>query len=193
MKKKVTVFSDVTLLVMYIVLIVVSTVGIIVLVQSLGPENCADPKEWPLIRGTLYGLAISLDIACILASPRVFCWITLSEDEIQLKRPFHKATVLPYKAFPYIYCGGYFHANIAGIGAPVFYIVFTRKWMSQDELSQLNQMGNSDEGFKIRYSEKTFDKLCAVLPSKACFNLRAAFPAPVREKIKNMKGKVFLG
>ena len=193
MKKKVTVFSDVMLLVMDIVAIILVTAVPFLFQTFFGPENCKNLNEWLLCCWTFYVLAAISDAGCICVLPRIFCTITFSEDNIQLKRPFHKATVLPYKAFPYIYCGGYFHANIAGIGAPVFYIVFTRKWMSQDELSQLNQMGNSDEGFKIRYSEKTFDKLCEVLPSKACFNLRAAFPAPVREKIKNMKGKVFLG
>lgn len=191
--KKVTVFSDVTLLVMDIVLVILLTSVCAWVLLDSGPESCSKPWEWPLVCADFGGLAVAGDIACLCVLPRIFCTIIFSEDNIQLKRPFRKATVLPYKAFPYIYCGGYFHANIAGIGAPVFYIVFTRKWMSQDELSQLNQMGNSDEGFKIRYSEKTFDKLCEVLPSKACFNLRAAFPAPVREKIKNMKGKVFLG
>ena len=57
----------------------------------------------------------------------------------------------------------------------MYYIVFARRWMSTDELYQINQEGNSQTMFKIRYSKKTYDKLCEVLPSSSSFALQAAF------------------
>ena len=81
--KKVTVFSDVTLLVMDIVLVILLTSVCAWVLLDSGPESCSKPWEWPLVCAGFGGLAVAGDIACLCVLPRIFCTIIFSEDNIQ--------------------------------------------------------------------------------------------------------------
>lgn len=173
MKNRVRLLSDASLLVMLIVATILMSAAITIILAILSASE-PDPRD-PFVRGMFIVMYVVYLIAFIAAIPRTCVFVTFTPEEIQLKVPYKKAEVYSYKQFCYIYLGGYFHGNIFGIGKNVYYIVFARRWMSTDELYQINQEGNSQTMFKIRYSKKTYDRLCEVLPSSSSFALQAAF------------------
>lgn len=163
--KKVRMICDPTLLVAVILLIVIYTIATIWTMFVIVHEGTvANPSEIIPIRilfGTLLGGVL---LAIVASSPRFLCTITLSETAITVWVPFRKKETFSYKQFRYIYCGGYFHGNIAGVGQNVWYMVIAQRHLSSNELNQINHVSNSGEVVKIRYTRKNYEKLRTILP-----------------------------
>jgi hypothetical protein len=109
-------------------------------------------------------LLLGLWLALIASSPRFLCVLTLSKSTITVWIPFKKMEDLPYAQFRFVYCGKYFHGNIAGMGRTAWYIVLSQKQLSANELNNINRVPNSKAVVKIRYAEKTVNKLKSILP-----------------------------
>lgn len=177
MKNRIRIISDIYVLSIGLVTVIMMTAACFLgMLLISDPQNVADLNEIPYMQVLFIGCYLLFIIAvAVSAVPRACLLITLSKEEIRLKIPYKKAEVFSYREFPYIFHGSYFHGNIVGMGKSVDYIVFSRRWMSPGELNQINNLANSREAFKIRYSPKVFAKLCDILPSKTCFNLRSVF------------------
>lgn len=172
--KKIRLISDPVTLTMNVVLVAVTIPLYFFMVLCLHEGNVNPPTAVVPFRIVWSIMHIILYIAIISASPRYLCVITLSETAITIWVPFRKKKSFTYKQFRNIYCGGYFHGNIAGIGKIVWYIVLAQRHLSSNELNQINLVSNSEEVVKIRYSRKNYEKLCTILPSDRIRQLECA-------------------
>lgn len=60
------------------------------------------------------------------------------------------------------------------MGRYVWYIVIAQRQLSANELSAINHIPNSEEVVKIRYSEKTVNKIKSILPANLISQLDRA-------------------
>jgi len=173
--KKIRLLSDCTLLVGVVVMLILYAGGTVWMIFfALTEENVANPSElipMRIIFGSVYMLML---IAVVASSPRFLCVMTLSETSIIVWIPFRGKKTYSYKQFRNVYCGGYFHGNIAGIGRNIWYIVIAQRKMSNNELDQINQIPNSDEVIKIRYTPKNYKKLKSIFPDSHINQLESA-------------------
>jgi len=163
--KKIRMVSDWVLLVAVIVstsLIAIITFWTMFAVVHEG--TVSDFSEMIQIRVFFGMLLVGYLIAVVATAPRFLCVIVLSEAAITVWIPFHRKKTFSYKDFRNVYCGKYFHGNIAGIGRHIWYIIITQKHLSRSELTKVNQIPNSEDVVKIRYSRKNCEKLQAILP-----------------------------
>ena len=56
----------------------------------------------------------------------------------------------------------------------MWYIIISKKYLSQKELDQINQVSNSLETVKIRYSPKRYRVLRSILPASLAIQLENA-------------------
>lgn len=164
--KKFRIFSDPTLLFVVIGFAVVSSVATLGTMYGIVQESSvANHDEIVQIR-TMFGvLLLVLWLALAASSPRYLCTITLSKTAITVWVPFKKSSTYSYTQFRFIYCGKYFHGNIAGIGKEIWYIVIAQRQLSADELNAINGVPNSQDVVKIRYTEKVVKRLRSILPA----------------------------
>lgn len=163
MKKRI--FCDPALLLAVIVLAVVSSIaGVGTMFGIVHEGSVATPSKMIAIRIMFGVLLLGLWLSLIFSSPRYLCVLTLSNTTITVWTPFKKREDLSYTQFRFVYCGKYFHGNIAGMGRDVWYIVIAQRQLSANELNAINLIPNSKEVVKIRYSEKTVNKIKSILP-----------------------------
>lgn len=172
--KKIRLISDPSTLCLMITTIIVYAVATVFALSLIREDTVANPGD--ILPMQLFFLIMfgALFVLIISVSPRYLCVITLSETAITIWVPFRKKKSFTYKQFRNIYCGGYFHGNIAGIGKIVWYIVLAQRRLSSNELNQINLVSNSEEVVKIRYSRKNYEKLCTILPSDRIRQLECA-------------------
>ena len=161
MKKKITVFPDPIL-----------TVGASIFFHSLIlflliAAIFLIPKDEKNIVGIYLVSVVSilLEIGIILCTPQWYSRFTFSPDGVIIKIPFKKSVVKSYTDFPYIRIGAYFH-GVAGtpLGSWRKFIVFSDRSLEKNELSGINNVVCSNKLIKIKFSERTYQKLCAILP-----------------------------
>ena len=102
-----------------------------------------------------------LPVQFVVNPERYFVWYQFTERGIVYHTIFRRKKLLSYNAFPYVMHGRYMHG--------VYwrdYIVFSSHWLSNSELNQINHVSPSATMLKIRYSEKTCQKLLSILPRK---------------------------
>lgn len=173
MKKRI--FCDPALLLAVIIFAAVSSTVIVGTMFGIVHENnVANPSDVVLIR-TMFGvLLLGLWGALIASSPRFVCILTLSQTALTLWMPFRKSETISYAYFRFIYCGKYFHSNIAGMGKNVWYIVIAQRRLSTNDLNSINHIPNSKEVVKVRYTEKTVKKFKSILPANLLLQLDGA-------------------
>ena len=111
----------------------------------------------------LFGIGILFLPFLLIVNPdRYIVWYRLTSECIEYHTAFRRKRELPYSCFPYVMHGKYLHG--------VYwrdYIVFSDRRLKDAELNRINHVSPSAEHFiKIRYSEKTAEKLMSVLPAK---------------------------
>ena len=94
-----------------------------------------------------------------------------TEKEILFRGPLRKPTTKQYSQFFYIKRGRYYHRGIWWE-----FIVFTNKYLSPEELNQINNVACGENLIKIKYSDRTYQKLCEILPPRSRAALRCLFP-----------------
>lgn len=167
MKQKIRIISDVPLLVLAIACTFVMTLAAAIGIVIIGiPGAAADPSEVLPIQIMFAVLYIVFFVAVVSAISRSICVITLTKNAISQKIPFQKKQILQYEKFPNVLYGCYFHGNVVGLGKWVPYILFSQNRVSSDLLTHVNNLKNTSETFKIRYTKKNYRTLCAVLPAK---------------------------
>lgn len=110
-------------------------------------------------------------IVSLLLVLRGYVSYVFSAKEIMICAPFRKPTTKPYWQFPYIERARYRH-----IGIWREFIVFTSKHLTIEELNHINNVACGENLIKVRYSDRTYQKLCAVLPPKPLSALKHLFP-----------------
>ena len=163
--KKIHILCDAALFFAVIAFAVVSSIVTIETMYGVVREDTvADPSDIILIRMLFGILLFVLWLVLIASSPRYLCIITLTKTAITVWIPFKKRKTFSYKQFSYVYCGRYFHGNVAGIGKNVWYIVLAQRHLSANELNSINRISNSEEIVKVRFTPKNFQKLQSFLP-----------------------------
>ncbi len=122
----------------------------------------------------------------ILARTLLICDFT--RESIIVHIPMVGTSEYSYKQYSHIYIGEYFHGNIFGMGMNVYYIVIARRYMSDLELMQINQLANSADAFKIRYTRRRVRKLQEALPTERAVTL-AFIAKKIEEKRKQVTNK----
>lgn len=173
MKKRV--LCDTKLLLLASVCAVVHSVAIIwTMFGLIHEETVADPTEVIQIRLLFGSLLLVLWIALVASSPRFLCTVTLSKTAITVWLPFRKKETFSYKQFRFVYCGGYFHGNVLGMGKNIWYIVIAQRRLTTNELTNINHVSNSKEVVKIRYTPKNYETIRNVLPASHIHQLNCA-------------------
>lgn len=173
MRKRI--LCDPSLLLAVIVFAIVSSTGVVGTMFGLVHEgNVATSSEIVAIRIMFGVLLLGLWLSLIFSSSRYLCVLTLSKTTITVWIPFKKREDLSYTQFRFVYCGKYFHGNIAGMGRDVWYKVIAQRQLSANELNAINHVPNSKEIVKIRYTEKTVKKLKSILPTNLILELDRA-------------------
>ena len=173
MKKRI--FCDHALLLAVIVFAAMSSTAIVgTMFGIVNKSSVANPSEIVSIRIMFGALLLGLWLALIASSPRFLCTLTLSQTAITVWMPFRKSETISYAHFKFIYCGKYFHGNIAGMGKDIWYIVIAQRRLTSNDLNAINHVQNSKEVVKIRYTEKTVKKLKSILPSNLILQLDCA-------------------
>ena len=137
----------------------------------------------------VYWLAMCGMVVCffvkdgVLARTLLIC--DFSRDSITVHIPMVGTSVYSYKQYSHMYIGTYFHGNIFGMGMNVYYIVIARRFMSDLELMQINQLANSADAFKIRYTRRMVRKLQKALPTEKAVTL-ALIAKEIEEKRKGV-------
>ena len=161
-KKGIVVFQDKMVLCMLAILWTSWTVcGVWVLYLTTLPTDSPLAAVW-FVR-VLFGIGILFIPFLLIVNPdRYIVWYRLTRECIEYHTAFRRKRELPYSCFPYVMHGKYLHG--------VYwrdYIVFSDRRLKDAELNQINHVSPSAEHFiKIRYSEKTAEKLMSVLPAK---------------------------
>ena len=180
--KKVRIICDWQLLVMVIVLTLLTVAVTLVTMFVLVNEDTVEKQsDLPVIRIMFSVLLAVYFVSIIASSPRYLCIITLSDVAITIWMPFRKQHTYTYKQFRYLYCGKYFHGNVVGIGKDVWYIIVSQQQLRSKELNQVNQLANSHETIKIRYTKKNYYKLKSILPITHIKQLEIAQRTVLRE------------
>lgn len=172
--KKIRILSDLALVISALVCLVIITTVVVVMIVLIKEENLTNPDDIVMVRMLWIGLGVGFWWAVIASGPRILCILTLSSLGITVWLPFRKKETFPYAQFRFAYIGGYFHGNIAGMGKPVWYIVISQRRLSTKELYSINNVANSKEIVKIRYTKKSYKKIRNVLPASHVCQLDSA-------------------
>ncbi len=162
-KKHISFLADKQLFVMGIIWCVLSLLMdaamIVLLICDKSTTNTT--SELNDLIAILLVLALFVIFSAILALPKWYIKITLVKDCIIYRPLFRKAKHIPYNNLGYIQMAYYKH-----IFAKVQYIVLSSIRLSSYELQHINQVPNSKELIKIRYTEKTKQFLLNTLPKR---------------------------
>lgn len=165
MKLKIRLISDGPLLIGGIVLSIVCSIMVIVLLGAIEYKNAVSSDfDAFFIKAFFLGLLaiVILTIFSILA--KSISLLTLTDSHIQAAMFFNKTISVPYACYTFIYHGYYFRGNLAGIGTNIHYIVFSRKRLPKDVLSQINRLNNTRDTFKIRFTKRNYRKMQKIVP-----------------------------
>ena len=163
--KKIRILSDCVLLSSIIIMLVLyAALTVWIAFFALNEKTVSDISEIVPLRIGICFLFVLMLIAVVASSPRFLCVIALSKTAIAVWLPFHRKKIFTYKQFRNVYCGGYFHGNVFGLGHNVWYIVLSQRKLSTSELNQINQLPNSEDVIKIRYTPKVCKRLRYILP-----------------------------
>ena len=173
MKQRIRIISDVPLLVLAIVSTSAMAFACGIVIWNI-QDVAAYPSEVIPIQVIFVVLFIVFFGASVSSISRSICVITLTKNAILLKIPFQKRQILQYEKYPYILYGCYFHGNVIGFGQGVPYIVFSQNRVPSELLTHINNLRNTPATFKIRYTQKNYRVLCAVLPEKHRVKLDAS-------------------
>ena len=170
-KNRITVFPDPALTYggsIFCLCIILSLLALAIFIIPRYKEKIVDDNNivglYFMISIYIFGFIISL----ILCSRRWYSRFTFTSDGIIIKIPFKKTVIRPYKDFPYIRLGGYFHGTVVGsLGKWRKFIVFTNRLIKADELYSINNVVCSADLIKVKYSKRAYKKMCEILPPKA--------------------------
>jgi len=141
------------------------------LIPDLYPVKNGSESGWEFKAFAIVGV-VHLPVIILFDPERYITWFRFAEEGIEYHIPFRKTQLLPYQRFPYIRRGGYLHG--------VFwrdFIVFSNRLLTEEELQHINHVAPSKKLIKIRYSEKTKQKLLKILPPKQRATVAAITPA----------------
>jgi hypothetical protein len=180
--KRIHMLSDWPLLIGVVITVVVFTVMMLWTVFVIVNEaTVTDATQLVPIRFFFGLLLAGFLIAIVTSSSRFLCVISLTHMAITIRIPFCKKKEFSYNKFRYLYSGGYFHTNLAGLGFKVWYIVIAQRQLSIHELNQLNRISNSQDIVKVRYSRRNYKKLKAILPPSLVQQLEKAVSEITRQ------------
>ena len=168
-KKPIIIIADPSLFLMAIIYIILNDgcclIAIIWLIMRNRPEE----------RGVIvigFVLQIILTLILVLVGPQWFVRLIFLPTGIQMKPAWKKATERPYKYYAYVNRAWYRHGTPVGIGKTKEYIVFSHGRMNEEELHAINRVKSSENVIKIRYSQKTYQRLMDILPREMQYKLR---------------------
>ncbi len=122
----------------------------------------------PLVAGI--NLVLSL-IAEIAIAPRWCRWYVFRETAFECRTLFRKKQVIPYDKCYYNYAQC-FYKKASGGGSTRYYIVFSTREPTKDELERINN-AKPKEIYKLLYSKKTVSELESVLPANVFLQITA--------------------
>ena len=97
--------------------------------------------------------------------------LTFDRDGVLYKPLFRKGTRIQYSNYPRIQYAYYMHGNMFA-AYKVNFFVFTNRRLSNEELTQINQVAPSSDLIKIRYTRKTYKKLLEALPPSIALEVK---------------------
>ena len=112
----------------------------------------------------------SVVISCCITE-RWCLMITFERDGVLYKPLFRKGTRIQYSNYPRIQYAYYMHGNMFA-AYKVNFFVFTNRRLSNEELTQINQVAPSSDLIKIRYTRKTYKKLLEALPPSIALEVK---------------------
>lgn len=159
----VVVLQDRMVFIMLIILFVAFTVAgswlfYVTLSSSMGHGSAF--SVWFLRCISMIGVLV-LPTLCVVDPYRYAVWYQFSSDGIYCCTTFRRKKLLPYSSFPYVMHGCYWHGAFWRD-----YIVFSTRFLTNQELTHINHVSPSTKLLKIQYSEKTCQKLLSILPQK---------------------------
>ena len=173
--KKNRIMCDCILLIMVVVAFIVLSISTLVMMfVFIKEETVADPSQLLPIRILFGSVLAGFLISVAIVSPQYLCVVTFFKESLTVWRPFRRRKVYTYKQFHNIYCGRYFHGNFFGRGRCVWYLVLSQRYLSEKELNHINNIPNSEEILKIRYSSKNCNRLRNILPNSHIKQLEIA-------------------
>lgn len=103
--------------------------------------------------------------------------ITLSPEEIRVKRFAKKPMFYAYSDFPCMTRASYCH-RMAGTncGPQIQYIVLSKRRLTDFERYNVNQLVSSEKMLKIKCTKRNVERLLQVLPAKQSRQLALMFP-----------------
>ena len=159
---EIIVFQDLTVACMGIILFILLTAGgCWCIYLTFLPNTVGSTFSTWASRILMMGCVLTLPILFVVNPDRYFVWYRFTDEGIIYHTIFRRKKLLPYNTFPYVMHGRYMHG--------VYwrdYIVFSSRWLSNAEQNQINHVSPSATMLKIRYSEKTCQKLLSILPRK---------------------------
>ena len=174
--KKVRIICNLSLSIQAAIATLIITISCITMIILCGKNGIVDPPEDSLSVQIIWAvLLVGFYIGIFLSLPRLYSAITLSNEGITFKTLFHKSTLQSYNYYPYVYSAKYFHGNIAHIGHWVDFIVISHSPLTKEQLLQANHLSNSKDLIKIKFSQKTYEKLYDIFPSSHQNKLERAF------------------
>lgn len=136
--------------------------------------GCFPKYSQPCIPAAVFSIALALCIPIVIViDPHRtgFVWLSFSEKGVEYCALFRRKKMHSYSEYPYWSHGKYLHVAVI-----VDFIILSKRKLSTQELYQINQVKPSADLIKIRYNEKTYQKLMRTLPEKQRLLLRRAFP-----------------
>ena len=116
-------------------------------------------------------LAISSVVVSCCITERWCLMLTFDRDGVLYKPLFRKGMRIQYSNYPRIQYAYYMHGNMFA-AYKVNFFVFTNRRLSNEELTQINQVAPSSDLIKIRYTRKTYKKLLEALPPSIALEVK---------------------
>lgn len=93
----------------------------------------------------------------------LFATLIFDKDGISFPSAFKKREFVPYIQYSHVYLGFYAHGFS---GFPVTYIVLSTRFLSSNQLAQVNELTQSTDVVKLRFSKRRYKLLHELLPIK---------------------------
>lgn len=121
-------------------------------------------------------LCVAAIVSFVLLMKQMCVRITFAADAVTIHPLFTKPVRRPYKYYPYVFKGGYWHGSPIGVGKWVDYIVLSHGYIKNDDLMRINALGKDNDVIRIRYRRKNYDRFLAALPIEMAHKVKACFP-----------------
>lgn len=109
----------------------------------------------------------------------VFASLLLNQDGISFPAPAKKREFVPYPQYSHVYLGRYAHGFV---GFSVTFIVLSRRFIPAAQLDRVNELSQSPDIAKIRFSQRNYNLLHALLPIRQRLVLEKACEGLISEK-----------